>query len=79
VEIGWQLHPDAWGQGYATEAARAVSVDAFARGQCRIIAVTHPDNHASQAVCRRIGMRHLAATTRCRDTSCELFELTQDG
>ncbi|GAA4726824.1 hypothetical protein GCM10023350_07020 [Nocardioides endophyticus] len=21
VEIGWHLHPDAWGQGYACEAA----------------------------------------------------------
>ena len=79
VEIGWQLHPDAWGEGYATEAALAVSIDAFVRGQRRIIAVTHPGNHASQAVCRRIGMRHVGATTRYMDTPCELFELTQDG
>lgn len=31
VEIGWHLHPDAWGQGYATEAAEAVLDDAFSR------------------------------------------------
>lgn len=24
VEIGWQVHPDQWGQGYATEAGAAV-------------------------------------------------------
>jgi len=78
VEIGWHLHPDAWGHGYATEAAAAVSADAFARGQSRIIAVTHPDNQASQAVCRRIGMRHLGTTTRYMDTYCHLFELTDE-
>ena len=56
VEIGWHLHPDAWGHGYATEAAAAVMADAFNRGLPRVVAVTHPDNHASQAVCRRLGM-----------------------
>ena len=79
VEIGWHLHPGAWGHGYATEAAAAASAEAFARGQSRIIAVTHPDNHASQAVCRRIGMRHLCSTIRYMDTSCELFELTDEA
>lgn len=76
VEIGWHLHPDFWGHGYATEAAAAAAADAFTRGQDRIIAVTHPDNHPSQGECRRIGMHHLGTTMRYMDTSCELFEMT---
>lgn len=78
VEIGWHLHPDAWGHGYATEAACAAIVDAFSRGQERIIAVTHPDNHASQAVCRRVGMHPHGQTQRYMNTTCELFEVTSD-
>ena len=74
VEIGWHLHPDAWGQGYATEAAEAVLDDAFSRGLAKVLAVTNPDNHASQAVCRRLGMTHLGCTTRYYDTPNELFE-----
>ncbi|GIF64183.1 N-acetyltransferase [Asanoa ishikariensis] len=76
VEIGWHLHPDAWGHGYATEAAAAVMADAFDRGLPRIIAVTMPENHVSQAVCRRLGMTHLGRTTRYYDTTKELFEKT---
>lgn len=75
VEIGWHLHPDAWGRGYATEAASAAVGDAFSRGQRRLIADTHTDNHPSQAVCRRLGMRHLGSTTRYLDMSTELFEI----
>ncbi len=56
TEIGWHFHPAAWGRGYASEAASAVLAHAFARGLDRVVAVTHPDNAASQAVCRRIGM-----------------------
>ena len=78
VEVGWHLHPDAWGNGYATEAAIAAVADAFSRGQHRVIAVTHPHNQPSQAVCRRVGMNHLGMTTRYMDTSFELFELV-DG
>ncbi|GIJ41777.1 GNAT family N-acetyltransferase [Micromonospora andamanensis] len=74
IEIGWHLHPDAWGHGYATEAAAAVLDDAFGRGLTRVIAVTDPDNHASRAVCRRLGMTHLGRTTRYYDTPSELFE-----
>ncbi|MEU8075320.1 GNAT family N-acetyltransferase [Catellatospora citrea] len=74
IEIGWHLHPDAWGHGYATEAARAVLDDALSRGVPRILAVTAPGNHASQAVCLRLGMTHLGRTTRYYDTSNELFE-----
>jgi RimJ/RimL family protein N-acetyltransferase len=75
VEIGWHLHPDAWGQGYATEAAQAVLHDGFGRGLAKVLAVTDPDNHASQAVCRRLGMTALGRTTKYYDTVNELFEI----
>lgn len=74
VEIGWHLHPDAWGHGYATEAAAAVLRDAAGRGLTRVLAVTDPENHASQAVCRRLGMTALGRTTRYYDTVNDLFE-----
>lgn len=75
VEVGWHLHPDAWGHGYATEAARMVLDDAFARGLTRVVAVVHPENTASTAVCRRLGMRHLGPSTRYMDATLEVFEL----
>jgi len=77
VEIGWHLHPDAWGHGYATEAANAVLDDAFRHGLRRVIAVTAPDNIASQAVCRRLGMAYTGRTIRYYDTVNLLFEKTR--
>jgi RimJ/RimL family protein N-acetyltransferase len=64
VEIGWQLHPDSWGQGFATEAAGAVVKLSLADGLPEIWAVTYLDNHRSAAVCRRIGMQLLGITHR---------------
>ncbi|MCF6378123.1 GNAT family N-acetyltransferase [Nocardioides KLBMP 9356] len=74
VEIGWHLHPAAWGNGYATEAARAVLQDASERGLSRVIAVTHPNNTASQAVCRRLDMTHRGRTTDYYDAVHELYD-----
>lgn len=57
VEIGWRLARSAWGQGYATEAARAVLAYGFdTLGLPEILAVTTSTNHRSQAAMRRIGM-----------------------
>lgn len=57
VEIGWRLARAAWGQGYATEAARAVLAHGFGTlGLPEILAVTTAANFRSQAVMRRIGM-----------------------
>lgn len=61
VEIGWALAPDAWGAGYAVEAARAVIADGFARrGLPEILAFTGATNHRSQAVMQRLGMIRMA-------------------
>lgn len=75
LEIGWHLHPDAWGHGYATEAARAVLTRAFRRGVEEVFAVVRPDNTASIAVCRRLGMEALGRTDRYYDSELELFRV----
>jgi RimJ/RimL family protein N-acetyltransferase len=64
VEIAWNLHPDSWGHGFASEAARAVLARGFAYGLSEMWAVTYLDNHRSAAVCRRIGMQLLGVTHR---------------
>ena len=57
VEIGWRLHPDLWGQGLASEGARAALDWGFGPGAlAEILAFTAETNLASQAVMRRIGM-----------------------
>jgi len=73
TEVGWHLHPDAWGHGYATEAAHRVLEHAGAAGLTRVVAVTHPDNHASQRVARRAGMTHQGSTEQYYNARCELF------
>lgn len=55
-ELGWQLYDGHEGQGYATEAARAMLDWAFATLPLQsLVSYTGPDNVASQAVARRLG------------------------
>jgi ribosomal-protein-alanine N-acetyltransferase len=57
VEIGWRLCRAHWGQGYATEAARAALAFGFEQaGLNEIVALTVPDNARSRAVMERLGM-----------------------
>jgi RimJ/RimL family protein N-acetyltransferase len=59
VEVGWRLHPDVWGHGYASEAALASLHHGFdAVGLEEIVAFTTTVNQRSQAVMARIGMTH---------------------
>ncbi|KAA1422702.1 GNAT family N-acetyltransferase [Mumia zhuanghuii] len=65
LQVGWHLHPDSIGHGYATEAARALFDAAYAhfdgsdgrpevdRVWCDMFA----DNHPSAAVAVRLGLR----------------------
>lgn len=73
TEIGWHLHPDSWGHGYASEAAGAVLAHALAAGLPRVVAVTYPENQASQRVALRIGMEHRGTTDRFYNVTSELF------
>lgn len=59
TEVLWALHPDARGQGYATEVARAALAYGFETlGLESIFAITLPDNLASQAVMKRLGLAY---------------------
>ncbi|MFE9956897.1 GNAT family N-acetyltransferase [Micromonospora sp. NPDC005299] len=55
IEVGWHLHPDAQGHGYATEAARAVLGREFATGTRQVHAVVMAGNEPSMAVARGVG------------------------
>jgi RimJ/RimL family protein N-acetyltransferase len=57
MEVGWRLREDAWGQGYAREAATASLDCAFGRfGADEVIALTVLGNRASWGLMRRLGM-----------------------
>jgi ribosomal-protein-alanine N-acetyltransferase len=59
VELGYYLGRPAWGQGYATEAARACLRYGFETCRLpRVVAVVRIENHASQHVLEKLGLRH---------------------
>jgi RimJ/RimL family protein N-acetyltransferase len=61
-EIGYVLHPDRAGHGYATEAGRALLALAFdGLGLHRVVGRIDARNEPSAAVLRRLGMRQEAA------------------
>ncbi|MCA1749908.1 MAG: GNAT family N-acetyltransferase [Sphingomonadales bacterium] len=60
-EIGWRLRSDAWGKGYAKEAAVASMDYAFDRtGADFVTAFTVPGNSASWGLMERLGMTRRA-------------------
>ena len=64
TEVGWRLRRDAWGRGFASEAARAALSVAFACDGLaleEVVSFTARGNQRSRAVMRRIGMKRDAA------------------
>lgn len=59
VEVGWRLARSAWGNGYATEAARAALDFGFEQvGLAEVVSFTTVGNERSRAVMERLGMSH---------------------
>ncbi|MCY4310137.1 MAG: GNAT family protein [Rhodospirillaceae bacterium] len=57
IELLYAFEPDVWGQGYGTEAARAVIDYAFgATGAKSVVSFTLPDNPGSERVMQKAGM-----------------------
>jgi RimJ/RimL family protein N-acetyltransferase len=67
-EVGWVFHPDYYGNGYATEAARAMLAYGFASLDLhRVIATCQPQNPPSFRVMEKLGMRREGHFRQCID------------
>lgn len=76
LETGWRLRQDAWGHGYASEAARHMVGWAFATLQPeRICAVCQPENTPSSTVMERLGMT-FTGVGRWYDMDCKRYDIT---
>ncbi|MFP2931712.1 GNAT family N-acetyltransferase [Pyxidicoccus sp. 3LG] len=59
VEAGWRIAAEHWGQGYATEAARAAVAFGFERlGLGELVSFTVPANVRSRRVMEKLGFTH---------------------
>ncbi len=58
LEVGYALHPSAWGKGYGTEvAARALRYAHEVVGARGVLSCIHPQNTASIRVAEKLGAR----------------------
>ena len=75
LEMGWQLRPDMWGQGYASEAGRALARFAFQEGLDEVFAVSRPVNARAEATARRIGMEWVGETDKYYGLRLQVFRI----
>jgi RimJ/RimL family protein N-acetyltransferase len=69
LELNYYIDKAKWGKGYAREMAGKLVAYAFAdKGLERLIAIIDPENEASKAVARAIGMRYWINEERSRKT-----------
>jgi RimJ/RimL family protein N-acetyltransferase len=79
VELGYALGQAYWGQGYATEAARAALRYAYEHTSLdEIIAVAYPENTASQRVMEKIGMRRQGLTSDYYDLELAMYSINRE-
>jgi RimJ/RimL family protein N-acetyltransferase len=74
-EVCWQLHPQEWGHGYATETGLALARWAFEQGIEQVIAVVRPANTRALATVRRIGMEWVGETEKYHNLRLQVFRL----
>jgi len=75
LELGWHLRQEDWGQGYATEAGRAVARWAFEQGADEIFSVVRVTNSRAAAAARRIGMEWVGETDKYYGLHLQVFRL----
>ena len=78
IEIAYRLPQASWGRGIASEAAARLLAFGFQeRGLERIVAVTHPENHASQRVLKKPGLIYHDTRSAYGVPGCFYYRLEQ--
>lgn len=75
LEIGWQLRPDCWGHGYASETTHALAQWTFSKDIAEIFAVLKPGNTRAAATVRRNGMQWVGETSKYFGMPLQVFRL----
>ena len=75
LELSWQLNPDEWGKGYATEAARALITWAFTQDIDELFAVARPSNARALATVKRLDMQWVGETTKYYGLNLQVYRL----
>jgi RimJ/RimL family protein N-acetyltransferase len=74
-EIGWALHRQAWGHGYAIESGLALARWAFDQGIEQVIALVRPTNTRAAATVGRIGMDWVGETEKYHGLRLQEYRL----
>ncbi|WP_092867552.1 GNAT family N-acetyltransferase [Quadrisphaera sp. DSM 44207] len=75
LEIAWQVAPEHWGEGYATEGTAALARWAFAHSAAELFAVIRPGNEVSEHIARRLGMEWVGETEKYYDLALRVYRL----
>lgn len=75
LELSWQLHPDAWGHGYATEGSKALIEWAFTQDADELFAVARPNNVRAIATAKRLGMQWVGETSKYYDLRLQVYRI----
>jgi|SRR6185295_4326640 len=82
TEVAWTLGREYWGQGYATEAAKAVLNYGFQNCPIsRLISMIDAENRASQRVAERLGYTRNGSATFAvfgKSFTADLWEITRE-
>lgn len=75
LELSWQLRPDVWGQGYATEGGDALIRWAFTQEIDELFAVARPSNTRAVGTAKRLGMSWVGETEKYYNMRLQVFRI----
>lgn len=77
-DVGYRLHPDHWGKGYATESAKASLAYGFGQLQAHeIYGTAHVENTRSRNALQKCGLRYLS-TFEHEGMLCDWLKISRE-